>query len=140
MKKVFLITVILTCIVNIGYSQTEFTVLARYWDGPVVTKYWYKGKVSETKGNKYYVHYEDGDIKWCNGSDVVRFYTVTSTGAKIGDKVLARYYDSGYKLKYWYLGTIEKKDSDGKYYVRYDDGDTKWHGDFDTLVLLKTLD
>ena len=140
MKKVFLATIALVFLVNVCYSQTEFAVLAKYWNGPVVSKYWYKGKVSQKSGDKYYVQYEDGDTKWCKGSEIVRFYTVAVTGAEVGDRVLARYYDSGYKLKYWYLGKIEKKDGDGKFYVRYNDGDTKWHGDYDTLVLLKTID
>lgn len=81
----------------------------------------------------------DGDTK-CHTDmyTIVPFTTVQITGANVGDEVLARYYDSGYNKKYWYKATIARK-SNGKFYVEYEDGDAKWHGNFNTLVLFKPL-
>ncbi len=122
------------------FAQTEIDVLARFSDSYPVSKYWYRGTVTRTSGGQYYVEYADGDRKWhTNSSTIVPFLTVQQTGANVGDKVLARYYDSGYKSKYWYKAKITQKDGDGKFYVEYDDGDRKWHGNYNTLVLFKTL-
>ena len=141
MKKLKSVLIILISFFAISLNaQTEIDVLARYYDSYPQSKYWYRGTVTRTEGSKCYVEYSDGDRKWhSNRATVVPFVSVQYTGAKIGDKVLAKYYDSGYKSKYWYKGTITQQDNDGKFYVEYDDGDRKWHGNHNTLVLFKTM-
>ncbi|MCB0707201.1 MAG: hypothetical protein KDC34_17915 [Saprospiraceae bacterium] len=138
-KLLFVFTMILGSI-SLSFAQTQIDVLGRYYDSGFNSKYWYKGSTSNSNScDGVYVRYDDGDTK-CHSDmyTVVPFVTVQSTGANIGDRVLARYYDSGYNSKYWYLGTITRK-SGGEYFVEYDDGDTKWHGNFNTLVLFKPI-
>jgi len=138
----YLLSLVLFSIVQLGIAQSEIDVLARYYDSGSQKKYWYKGTITQQRTGKVFVRYNDGDTKWhSNFYTVVPFITVQAIGGQVeaGDRVLARYYDSGYKRKYWYLGTITKIDSDGKLFVEYDDGDTKWHGNYNTLVLFKPL-
>jgi Agenet domain len=140
-KSVFMLVVFFTLLASTtAFTQTEMDVLARYYDNYPNSKYWYQGTVSRQSGSDYYVEYADGDRKWhTDRGTIVPFISVQQTGANIGDKVLARYYDSGYKSKFWYKGKITRKDSDGKFYVEYEDGDRKWHGNHSTLVLFRTL-
>lgn len=140
MKKLLFAFAIILCSVTLSFSQSQIDVLARYYDSGYNSKYWYMGSTSDSYScSGIYVIYNDGDRK-CHTDmyTVVPYLTIQSTGANIGDRVLGKFYDSGYNSKYWYLGTITKKGG-GEFYVEYDDGDSKWHGNYNTLVLFKPV-
>ncbi len=103
-------------------------------------KYWYLGTVTQVDFSKkcnLYVIYDDGDQSWVPCAWAFPF-TPFSGMSKIerdsflAKPVLARFYDSGRNLKYWYLGTITRIDPNG-YFVVYQDKDTKVHTSMDTL-------
>jgi hypothetical protein len=95
-------------------------------------KYWYVGTISKINSNGVlHINFADGDTEWVEDGN----YVLKSHDSSLysGDKVLARYYDSGYDKKYWYLGTIDRVTGQG-WYVTYNDGDSKFHSDRTTLV------
>lgn len=138
MKKAILIFSIIILSAVFSFAQKP-KILGRYYESGFYSKYWYLGIISETDNGRYYVIHDDGYAKWYdNRKAIVPFKTVAQTGVNEGDRVLARYYDSGNSSKYWYMATVETVDGE-RVYVRYDDGDVKWHTDMNTIVKFKTL-
>ncbi len=93
-----------------------------------------------------FIEYEDGDKSWLtvSGKTISVFQPFSRLNQVEKDsfytkKVLARYNDSGYQAKFWYRGTItlpdpkDPKRDKTKYKVNYEDGDTKWHNNMDTI-------
>lgn len=103
-------------------------------------KYWYLGtitKVDFSKKCNLFVIYDDGDQSWvpCAWAFPYTPFSGMSKAERdsfLAKPVLARFYDSGRNLKYWYLGTVTRIDPNG-YFVVYQDKDTKVHTDLNTL-------
>ncbi len=109
---------------------------------------WFRGTVErENRDGTYHVIYADGDEERAVEKHMMRRVTSSSGSAprsgsrspgrrvisggssdgdlasqfRLGDKVEARYK----RGRHWYIGTIRGKDEDGRYNIKYEDGDSE---------------
>lgn len=91
---------------------------------------WYPGVVrAANKGGMYDIRYKDGDTEYDVDASFVRVTSVDSLGSEAdlkeareyleGDKVEARF---GGRSR-WFKAKVVRKNRDGTYHLRYDDGD-----------------
>lgn len=84
---------------------------------------YYPGTIADRDGDRYYVQYDDGDEERVDVRQL-RVSLHTSEGFQPGQLVFAWWSSDGY----WYPGRIDRIE-DGRYRIRFDDGDTDWLSD-----------
>ena len=112
-RIVFFVVLIFIC--NSGQTVAQNSswevgdTLLVNWTGDV---YWYPGTIQKKEGNRYFVHFDDGDKEWTYRSKMI------SDDIAVGDRVFGNWKGKG---KY-YKGKISTRN--GKtIHISYDDGD-----------------
>ncbi|GAB4192070.1 MAG: hypothetical protein OHK0022_06070 [Roseiflexaceae bacterium] len=87
------------------------------WKGE---KYFYRGTVTQSEGERIFVAYDDGDQEWTTAS-MLRIGSAVIGCWKLDDRVLCKWS----KDRCWYPATIRDMYSAGVL-VGFDDGDSEW--------------
>lgn len=97
-------------------AQTAFKVGDRVEANWLGKGTYYSGKIAEVDGEKYHIHYDDGDKEWTTAGFMK---AVVPSLFNVGDRLEGDW-------KGTYLPCEVKKVKDGLYYVKYDDGNLDW--------------
>ncbi|MCP4437878.1 MAG: hypothetical protein GY810_02960 [Aureispira sp.] len=97
---------------------------------------WYSGTIKDFRDGKYFIKYDDGDEEWTT-SELITLLSQNANNRndndptfKVGDRINGRWKGGAA----WYTGIIEDF-KDGKYFIKYDDGDEEWTStEFITLL------
>ena len=101
-------------------------VEARYGGGAN----WFKGVIDRVNNNgTYNITYNDGDRERNVSKELIRVAAVEASSASgafdqsfdVGSKIECRFQGGDS----WFPGTISKANSDGTFYIDYDDGDVE---------------